>query len=110
MPDVMDSHQSELPPDEPIHVAAAALLLLAGKTASASEVPPWGRGHALELLDALLALATQHGFAQTDALREKLTTGTRTKRTRLLTEVAFDAVPASALLDVIRHSGFYISE
>ncbi|MPV64347.1 hypothetical protein [Burkholderia sp. BE17] len=110
MPESMDSQRSDLSSDGPLHVAAATLLLLTGKTACASEVPPWGRENALELLDALLALATQHGFMQSAALRGKLTTGTRTQRTRLLAEVAFDAVPASALLDVIRQSGFYIGE
>lgn len=106
----MDSQRSDLSSDRPLHVAAATLLLLTGKTACASEVPPWGREHALELLDALLALATQHRFAQADVLRRKLTKRTRTERTQLLAEVAFDAVPVSALLDVIQQSGFYIGE
>ncbi|KVD17640.1 MULTISPECIES: hypothetical protein [Burkholderia] len=110
MPEAMDSRRSDLPSDEPLNVAAATLLLLAGRTACASEMPPWGRERALDLLDALLALATKHGFAQAEALRGKLTTGTRTERTRLLAEVAFDAVPASALLEVIRQSSFYIGE
>lgn len=110
MPQTMDSQLSGLPPDKPRHVAAATLLLLAGTTACSNETPPWGRECALELLDALLALATAHGFAQAGLLRTKLTTGTCTERTWLLAEVAFDAVPASALLDVIRQSGFYIGE
>ncbi|MPV71431.1 hypothetical protein [Burkholderia sp. BE17] len=107
MPETTDSQLSDLPLDEPLHVAAATLLLLAGNTVCASEISPWGRRRALELLDALLVLATQHGFAQGDALREKLTTGIRTERTRLLAEVAFSAVPASAILNVVRRSGFH---
>ncbi|RBB35694.1 hypothetical protein DPV79_27110 [Burkholderia reimsis] len=103
----MDAKRSDLPPDEPLHVAAATLFLLAGKTACASETPPWGRERALELIDTLLAFVTQHGFAQADALRAKLTTGIRTERTRLLAEVAFSAAPASDLLDVIRRTGFH---
>lgn len=43
-------------------------------------------------------------------MRTKLITGSRTKRTQLQAEIAFDAVPASALLDVIRQSGFDIGE
>lgn len=81
MSGAMDSQRSNLPLDEPLHFAAATLLILAGGTACASETPPWGRECALELLDALLAPATEHGFAQADVLRTTLTTGTRTKRT-----------------------------
>ncbi|WP_441459803.1 hypothetical protein [Burkholderia thailandensis] len=106
----MDKQRGDLTPDETLHVAAATLLPLAGKTVCASDTPPWGRKCALELLDALLELATLHRFAQAEVMRTKLITGSRTKHTQLLAEVAFDAVPASAPLDVIRQSGFYIGE
>lgn len=84
--------------------------MLAGKIACANAPPSWGREHALELLDALLTLAAEHGFAQADTLREKLGTGAPTDRTRRLAEIAFEPVPATALLDVIRQSSFYIGE
>nr|WP_223964133.1 hypothetical protein [Burkholderia diffusa] len=106
----MDAQRSTPPPDEPLYVAAATLLQLAGETARASSTPPWGRKRALELVDALLSISSTHGFAQQDLLREKLITGTCTKRTRLLAEVAFEDVPASALLEAIRQSGFHFSE
>ncbi|WP_175948107.1 hypothetical protein [Burkholderia pyrrocinia] len=102
--------RNDLAPDEPLHVAAATLLLLASKTAYASEVPPWGREHALELLDALLSLSSKHGFAQEDLLRVKLLTRTRTRRAQLLAEIAFEEVPISALLDIVRQSSFYFGE
>ncbi|MBN3777332.1 hypothetical protein G3O06_07135 [Burkholderia sp. Ac-20345] len=105
----MGSQRSNLAPTEPLHVAAAALLQLAGETARASATPAWGRKHALELLDTLLSLSSAHGFAQQDLLREKLITGACTRRTRLLAEVAFENVPSSALLDAIRRSGFHFS-
>ncbi|KIP15326.1 hypothetical protein KY49_4593 [Burkholderia sp. MSHR3999] len=110
MPDAMDSQQSGPPSDKPLHVATATLLLLAGEIACASETPSWGRERALELIDALLALATQHGFAQPDALRTKLITRTLTERTQLLAEIAFNAVPASALLAAVRQSGFNMAQ
>lgn len=47
-----------------------------------------------------------HGFAQPDALRTKLITRTLTERTQFLAEIAFNAVPASALLAAVRQSGF----
>ncbi|WP_369050899.1 hypothetical protein [Burkholderia gladioli] len=95
---------------ESIPEATASLLLLVGDTFCAKDTSPWGRKHALELLDALLSLSSAHGFAQQDLLREKLITGTCTRRTRLLAEVAFEDVPASALLDAIRRSGFHFGE
>ncbi|WP_423758916.1 hypothetical protein [Burkholderia sp. NLJ2] len=103
----MDFRRSDAPSDELLHVAAATLLLLAGATTCANETSPWGHECAHKLIDALLALSTQHGFAQTDVLRARLTAGTRSKRTWLLAEVAFSAVPASALLKVVRRSGFH---
>lgn len=106
----MEPQRSNLPPNDPLHVTAATLLLLTGTTVCSNETPPWGRERALELIDALLVLATEHGFAQADALRSMLLTGTHTGRTRLLAEVAFSAAPASALLDVIRRSGLYTVE
>ena len=106
----MDPQRSNLPPNDPLHVTTATLLLLTGTTMCSNETPPWGRERALELIDALLALATDHGFAQADALRSMLLTGTHTGRTRLLADVAFSAVPPSALLDVIRRSGLYTVE
>lgn len=106
----MDSQRSNLPPNDPLRVTAATLLLLTGTTVCSNETPPWGRERALELIDTLLTLATEHGFAQKDALREKLITGVHTARTRLLAEVAFSAVPAAALLDAIRRSDLYTGE
>ncbi|HDR8934482.1 hypothetical protein [Burkholderia vietnamiensis] len=106
----MGSQRSNFAPAEPLYVAVATLLQLAGETARSSATPPWGRKHALELVDALLSVSSAHGFAQQDLLREKLITGTCTKRTQLLSEVAFQEVPASALLNVIRQSGFHFSE
>ncbi|MBO7905641.1 hypothetical protein J6352_09620 [Burkholderia pseudomallei] len=106
----MDLQRSVLPAGEPLNVVAAALLMLAGKTACANETPSWGHEHACALRDALLTLAAEHGFAQADTLREKLSTSTQTDRTQRLAEIAFEPVPASAVLDVIRQSSFYIGE
>lgn len=103
----MGSKRRNLAPVEPLHVAAATLLHLVGETARASAAPPWGRKHALELLNALISLSSAHGFAQQDLLREQLITGTWPRRTRLLAEFAFEQVPASALLDAIRRSYFH---
>lgn len=88
-------------------VNAAEILLLAGSAATADVTPPWGRERALELIDAPLALATQYGFAQADALRGMLVDGIFTDRTRLLADVAFSVVPQGAVLEVVRATGCY---
>lgn len=88
-------------------VNATEILLLAGTATSTDVTPPWGRERVLELIDALLALATQYGFAQANALRGMLVGGIFTDRTRLLADVAFSVVPQGAVLEVVRASGFY---
>ncbi len=90
-------------------VNATEILLLAGWAAHAEVTPPWGRERALELVDALLALATRYGFVQADALRAMLVEGLDTGRTRLLADVAFRVGRQQAVLDVVRASGPYVA-
>ncbi|MPV68008.1 hypothetical protein [Burkholderia sp. BE17] len=85
----------------PVATAGASLLLLASHTASADEMPPWGRARAQELVDALLALAARHGFAQATALREKLTTDLRAGLNLHLATDAFRHIPTPELLKVM---------
>lgn len=103
----MASQRGDARSSERREINAVEIVLLASSTACAKVAPPWGRERARELIDALLALATQHGFAQRDALRSLLVSAIRTERTQLLAQVAFSAVPEPAVLDVVRASGFY---
>lgn len=89
---------------KPAPAIAAALLALASAATYAPEVSPWSCARIIELIDALLALTTTHGFAQRDVLRELLVSGADTERVRTLTEAAFDEVPLSAILDAIRRT------
>jgi hypothetical protein len=95
---------------KPAPAIAAALLALAGAATYAPGTSPWSRTRIIELVDALLALATTHGFARSDALRELLVSGTDTEHVRTLTEAAFDEVPLSAILDAIRSTRLYTGQ
>jgi hypothetical protein len=69
------------------------LLALAGTVAYAPETSPWSRARINELIDTLLALATVHGFAHSDALGEMLATGFHGERIRKMAEIASAEVP-----------------
>lgn len=60
----MGSQTGDARSSERRKINAVEIMLLASSMASARVAPPWGRERARELIDALLALATQHGVAQ----------------------------------------------
>lgn len=105
----MGSQNARQDSDGHAPVDATEILLLAGWAARAEVTPPWGRERALELIDALLALATRYGFVQADALRAMLVDGIDAERTKLLADVALNVVPQQAVLDLVRASGLYVA-
>ncbi|MFM0212850.1 hypothetical protein PQQ96_36260 [Paraburkholderia sediminicola] len=55
----------------------------------------------------MLALATVHGFAHSDALGEMLATRIHGGRIRKMAEIAFAEVPLSEILDAIQRTHLY---
>lgn len=90
-----------------VSTIAGELLLLARKVAHAHETPAWGRTRTLELIDALLSLATVHGFTQTEVLRQLLVFDIDIAHVQMLSKAAFDNVPLPDLLNAIRHTRIY---
>jgi hypothetical protein len=104
----MQPEQSNSPASKkPVPAIAAALLVLASTAAYVPSTSPWSRARIVELIDALVALAATHGFAQSDALRDLLASRTDTERIKALTEMAFAEVPLSGMLDAIRRTRLY---
>ncbi|NTZ82559.1 hypothetical protein FCJ61_05970 [Burkholderia metallica] len=87
---------------------AAELLLLFARTLASPQTPLWGRARCIDVIDALLGLATRHGFTLSELLREMLDTDLHGDNTRLLVQAAFKGVPDPELLAVFQESGFHV--
>jgi hypothetical protein len=89
---------------------AGALLVLAGKVAYGRESMPWARERSKELLDAMIALAEDYGFAQGNMLCELLASCAPAERVRGVADLAFADVPLSRLLVTIRRTRLHTGQ
>jgi hypothetical protein len=89
------------------HISPAEFLLMAGfLTYRAHLAPISARVAARRVLDAILAAAAAHGFADSDALETMMACAEKSSRMRGLAEQATAAVGDTvACLDVIRCAG-----
>lgn len=83
---------------------AGAMLVLAGSVAYAREAAPWGRECSRELIEAMIALTEDHGFAQGNVLHELLASRACAERVRAVADLAFADVPLPRLLATIRRT------
>ncbi|MDN7629694.1 hypothetical protein [Burkholderia cenocepacia] len=93
---------------DPTQHEAAELLLRFARTLVSPQVSQWGRARCIDLIDALLDLATRRGFRHVEPLRKMLDTDLHGDDTRRLAQAAFKTTHNSELLAVLQESGFHV--
>ena len=89
---------------KPAPALAGALLVLAGAATYSPGASHWGCICGKQLIDAMIALANAHGFAQTGELHALLASGAQAEHIYTLANVAFNDVPLPKLLVTIRRT------